>query len=90
MILKNKVPVKWSYDINSQLVPKKGEEFKYLKGLGSLTKEMMKEVIRVDTLEKMIVDFDYDDLEILSDFMGADSKPRKDYILNHDFNIASA
>ena len=90
MILKNKVPIKWSYDINSQLVPRKGEEFKYLKGLGSLTKEMMKEVIRVDTLEKMIVDFDYDDLEILSDFMGADSKPRKEYILNHDFNIASA
>lgn len=90
VVMKNKKPIKWTYDINEQLAPGKGEEFKYLKGLGSLTKEIMTEVMRVDTLDKMIVDFDYDDLKILSDFMGADSKPRKEYILNHDFNIASA
>ena len=90
VVMKNKKPIKWTYDINEQLTPKKGEEFKYLKGLGSLTKEIMTEVMRVDTLDKMIVKFNYDDLEILKQFMGSDSAPRKEYILNHDFNIASA
>ena len=91
VVFKNKVPVKWTYDINENLKANKNETFRYLKGLGSLTKEIMETVLKVDTFDKMLVDLKFDSDSIINDFMSEnESDTRKDYIRNRDFSIAKA
>ena len=91
VVFKNKVPVKWTYDINENLKANKNETFRYLKGLGSLTKEIMETVLKVDTFDKMLVDLNFDSDSIINDFMSEnESDTRKDYIRNRDFSIAKA
>ena len=91
VVFKNKVPVKWTYDINENLKANKNETFRYLKGLGSLTKEIMETVLKIDTFDKMLVDLKFDSDSIINDFMSEnESDTRKDYIRNRDFSIAKA
>jgi DNA gyrase/topoisomerase IV subunit B len=80
--------VKWVYTINEELTPKKGEEFSYVKGLGTWDIDDLKYIIEKDGLKKMIDMFDFDSEEIIEEWLGDNSEPRKKYILKNDFNIA--
>jgi len=86
---KGKKLIRWTYDLNGDLKLKSGEELKYFKGLGTWTKEDLKQVIEKDSLDNMIEIFEYDDLEILDDWL-SDKKAdkRKEYIMSNDFDIA--
>jgi DNA topoisomerase-2 len=85
---KNKKIVRWEYDFNKDLDLKKGEVMAWKKGLGSWKKEELKEVVSKDTLSKMIVLLDFDDQEIIDDWLN-DKKAdkRKEYIQENDFDI---
>lgn len=90
MVLKNKKPLRWSYDLNEDLKCKSSESLKFLKGLGSWQPELFDEVVKKDGLEKMIQKLNFDDTEIINDFMSSkESDTRKSYIQNHNFSIAS-
>ena len=89
MTKKNNKPVRWTYDINEELEQQPGEISTYYKGLGTWSADDLDYVIKHDTLEKMIVSFDFDSDEIIDDFMSdKKSDTRKEYILNNNFNIA--
>ena len=89
MTKKNNKPVRWTYDINEELEQQPGEISTYYKGLGTWSADDLDYVIKHDTLEKMIVSFDFDSDEIIDDFMSdKKSDTRKEYILKNNFNIA--
>jgi ribosomal protein S18 len=80
---------RWTYSISEDFEPKAGESIKWYKGLGSWGKEQLEAVIAKDGLENMIEYFDYDDPQILKDFLSSEeSDKRKEYIRNNDFSIA--
>lgn len=85
---KNGKPKEWVYSINGKLNIKPGEEFKYMKGLGSWVKKDLQYIIEKDGLEKMIDLLEFDDDNIIDDWMGDDSTPRKKYIVKNEFSIA--
>lgn len=89
MLKKGDTPIKWVYSINEELSPKKGEEFSYVKGLGSWDIVDLKYIVEKDGLSKMIELFNFNDDKIIDDWLGDDSEPRKKYILANDFSIAS-
>lgn len=90
VIMKGDKPIKWTYKLDEDLKPGQGEKLKYIKGLGSLTPEIMEAVLMKDGFEKMVTNFNFDDLEIMKDFLSTErSDNRKDYIKNHEFSIAS-
>jgi antibiotic biosynthesis monooxygenase (ABM) superfamily enzyme len=60
----------------------------YLKGLGSWDSTDMKHVIKTDGIDNMIKIFNFDNDEILNDWLGTNSEPRKVYITENVFNIA--
>lgn len=87
--LKNGKLTSWTYDIQAELVSRNGETQKYFKGLGSWNKDTLSQVIEKDGFENMIEIYDFDDPEILKDFLSSDeSDKRKEYIRNHEFSIA--
>ena len=89
MVLKGETPTKWTYDITEELPVKSGENAKYFKGLGSWQKELLDFVIKKDGLENMIDIYDFDNINIINDFLGSEeSDKRKNYIRNHSFSIA--
>jgi DNA gyrase/topoisomerase IV subunit B len=88
-IKKGKIPTNWVYSINEELSPKNGEEFSYMKGLGSWDMDDLKYIVSKDGLKKMIDIFEFNDDKIIDDWLGDDSEPRKKYILANDFSIAS-
>ena len=86
---KNGKIMRWTYSLSEDFEPKAGETIKYMKGLGSWQKEQLEAVIAKDGLENMIEYFDYDDPQILKDFLSSEeSDKRKEYIRNNDFSIA--
>ena len=86
---KNGKITRWTYSLSEDFEPKAGETIKYMKGLGSWQKEQLEAVIAKDGLENMIEYFDYDDPQILKDFLSSEeSDKRKEYIRNNDFSIA--
>lgn len=85
---KNNKPKKWVYTFSEELSASSGEEFSYMKGLGSWNIPDLKHIVDVDGLKKMIDIFEFDDDKIISDWLGDDSAPRKEYIENNDFSIA--
>lgn len=80
---------RWTYSLAEDFEPKAGESIKYFKGLGTWDKEQLEAVIAKDGLENMIEYFDFDDPQILKDFLSSDeSDKRKEYIRNNNFSIA--
>lgn len=78
----------WIYDIKDK--KETTEKSFYYKGLGSWDKDDLRKVIEVDGFGKMIVPLDFNDCdESLDEWLGSDSEPRKKYILDNDFSIAS-
>lgn len=95
VIKKGKQIVNWSYSLNDNITLKPGETSKYMKGLGSWKTPTakhpgLKQIIQKDGLDKMISLIDFDDDDIIQEWMGKDSEPRKKYILANDFSIAKA
>ena len=88
VIMKNSKPERWVYDLSSSLEPKAKEVMDYKKGLGSWDPEDLKYIISKDGLDQMIVGVTFDNLNLLDDWLGSDSEPRKKYIVKNDFNIA--
>lgn len=88
-IKKNNKLLKWYYNLNDAVEVKAGEVSKYMKGLGSWKSDDLKYIVQQDGLDKMIVILDWDNDEIIDDWL-SDSKSdvRKEYIRANDFNIA--
>lgn len=87
-ITKNDKPVRWYYGLSDDIKVNKGESSDYKKGLGSWDVEDLKYILSVDTIDKMIEKLEFDSDEIIENWMGEDSKPRKEYILDNNFSIA--
>lgn len=80
--------LKWVYDI--QDMKTLTGDVKYMKGLGSWTPEQLKQVILKDTMDNMLVQFEYDDTDdITIDDWYASNKTdaRKSKIMNNSFDI---
>lgn len=63
----------------------------YVKGIGSWNPEDLKYIISKDGIDKMIQPIDFQGIqgeELIKEWLGDDSEPRKKYILNNDFSIA--
>jgi DNA topoisomerase-2 len=87
-ITKKEKLVHWYYDLNSEIELKPGEVSNYYKGLGSWNTDDLLEVVKVDGMSKMINIIEFDSSEIIEEWLGDDSEPRKKYILENDFSIA--
>lgn len=88
VIMKNSKPDRWAYDLNTSLNPKVKESMDYKKGLGSWDPEDLKYIINKDGLDQMITGVTFDNMQLLDDWLGTDSEPRKKYIVENEFNIA--
>lgn len=82
--------VRWSYNLEDPMNLKSGERYGYLKGLGSWDTQDLKTVIETDRLDNMLLKFTEDSTtsEYLDYWLGSDSKKRKEFILENDFEIA--
>jgi DNA topoisomerase-2 len=80
--------VSWYYNLSDEVKLKAGETSNYYKGLGSWDQDDLKDVVQKDGLGKMINILDFDSEEIIDEWLGDDSEPRKKYILANDFSIA--
>lgn len=78
----------WYYSLHDEVKLKAGETASYKKGLGSWDIDELKEVIKKDGLSKMIDMLEFDDDQIIDEWLGNDSEPRKKHILGNDFSIA--
>jgi len=87
-VSKKDVPQRWYYDLDDDPIIKKGELSSYKKGLGSWDTEDLKYIVKKDGLDKMIQDLEFDTPEMLEEWLGKDSAPRKKYILENNFSIA--
>lgn len=88
-VKKNNKLVNWFYSLNDEVKLKSGETSKYYKGLGSHKEADLKYIVEQDGLQKMINLFEWDNDEIIDDWL-SDSKSdkRKEYIQANEFNIA--
>ena len=88
-VKKGKDLKRWYYNLNDEVIIKQGESSKYYKGLGSHKEKDLKYIIEKDGLAKMIKMFEFDDDEIIDDWL-SDKKAdkRKEYIINNEFSIA--
>jgi len=84
---KNKL-TNWCYNLSDEVKLKTGEISNFRKGLGSWDSDDLKEIVQKDGLDKMIKIIDFDSDEIIEEWLGNDSEPRKKYILANDFSIA--
>ena len=82
----------WTYSLYDKKELQRGEVSDYKKGLGSWNEDELEEVIKKDGLDKMIehIEFDDDSKTAIDEWFGNDSEPRKKYIVENDFSIASA
>ena len=86
--MKNKKPIRWTYELGTNFVLKPGETGKYMKGLGSYRSELMKLIVKKDGINKMIKIFDVDNNKILNDWLAKDTvEIRKEYLKVNDFDI---
>lgn len=88
MVSKNGNIKRWYYNLDDNVIVNSGESSMYLKGLGSWDSTDMKHVIKTDGIDNMIKIFNFDNDEILNDWLGTNSEPRKVYITENVFNIA--
>ena len=90
-ITKNGVVQRWTYDLNEKIQLKAGEKANYKKGLGSWTEKDLKVVLDKDGLGKMIEQIDFETgKKSIDDWLGLNPESRKEFILQNDFDIASA
>lgn len=87
-ITKNDKITRWVYNLNDEVKLKSGEKTNYYKGLGSWDIDDLKQVISVDGISKMIDMIEFNDDKIIDDWLGDDTAPRKEYIVNNNFSIA--
>ena len=78
---------RWFYNLNDEVTLKPGETSSYYKGLGSFCSKDLQHVVDTDGVKKMINMIDFNSDEIIEEWLGADSAPRKKYILANDFSI---
>lgn len=86
-ITKKEKIVNWYYNLSDEIKLKSGEISNYKKGLGSWDSENLKFIVQKDGLSKMIKILDFDNEQIIEDWLGNDSEPRKKYILDNEFSI---
>ena len=87
-IKKNNKLVKWFYSLNDDVKLQSGEVSKYYKGLGSHKMDDLKHIIKTDGLENMIERFEFDNDEIIDDWLSDEkSDKRKEYIMANNFSI---
>ena len=89
-VTKNGKVQRWTYSLDGSIEIKRGESVDYKKGLGSWDPEDLKYIIEQEGLDAMVSDVDFDTIDIMDDWLGDDSAPRKKYIINNKFNIAQA
>lgn len=79
---------RWFYNLNDDTQLKQGETSKYFKGLGSHDTADLKYIIEKDGINKMIQILEWDDDEIIDDWL-SDTKAdkRKEYISQNEFSI---
>lgn len=83
--------VRWNYSLQDEVKLAAGESSKYYKGLGSWKDTDLKYIIQTDGLNKMIDIIDFDDETVIDEWLSdATVDVRKEYIMNNEFNIASA
>lgn len=83
--------VRWNYSLQDEVKLASGESSKYYKGLGSWKADDLKHIVASDSLEKMIDIIDFDDENVIDEWLSdATVEQRKEYIMNNEFNIASA
>lgn len=87
-VFKNEKIQRWTYSLDEKLELKNSESSFYFKGLGSWEKDDLQTVIKTDGISKMIVPLEFIDCdESLDEWLGADSEPRKKYIIKNEFSI---
>ncbi len=79
---------RWLYSLDEDIKLNSGEVSNYYKGLGSWDIEDLKHVVQQDGIYKMIEIIDFDNEQIIDDWLGDDSEQRKKYILENNFSIA--
>ena len=87
-VTKNDKLQSWYYNLSDSVKLKSGEKSNFYKGLGSWDADDLKIVVQKDGLDKMIDLIEFDNEQIIDDWLGDDSEPRKKYILENDFSIA--
>ena len=88
VVNKNDKPVRWFYNLGDTGKLNPGETANFHKGLGSWDEDDLKHVVKTDGLQKMINIVEFDDDNIIEEWLGDNSEPRKKYILANDFSIA--
>ena len=89
-VTKNGKVQRWTYSLDGTVEVKRGESVDYKKGLGSWDPDELKEIISQEGLDNMVSAVDFDTVEIMDEWLGDDSAPRKKYIIANKFNIAQA
>ncbi len=88
VVMKNKKPIRWNYELGVALDLKPGETGKYMKGLGSFKSKDLEYIVKTDGIENLINLFDLDDTEILDDWLsGKKADKRKEYLKANTFDI---
>ena len=81
--------VDWCYSLD-EIKNLKGDRVQYQKGLGSWNPEHMKIVIQKDTINKMLMSFDYSELDnkVLDEwYLSSNSDIRKSKIIENNFSL---
>ena len=89
MFSKNGKVTGWKYNLND--TNEYPGEATYAKGIGSWNSDDLKYIVKQDGLDKMIQIIDFEGAkgqELIDEWLGDDSGPRKKYILDNDFKIA--
>lgn len=87
-VFKNEKIQRWTYSLDEKLELKNNESSFYFKGLGSWEKDDLQHVIKTDGVSKMIIPLEFNECdESLDEWLGADSEPRKKYIVDNEFSI---
>lgn len=88
VVTKKDKPVRWYYNLSDSAKLSPGETANFHKGLGSWDEDDLKHVVKTDGLKKMINILEFDDENVIDEWLGDNSEPRKKYILTNDFSVA--
>ena len=93
VVEKDDEAVRWSFNIDDDMIVKSNERALYMKGLGSFETSSLIKIVEQEGFENLLCKVQMDltseeDLETLEAWLGKESQQRKDFILENDFNIA--